>query len=81
MESAANERGEGERVTPLRQVRTSSNRTLEEVAAATGIDVGTLSRIERGAPTSPETAEKLVRYFGPALIDELRILYPERYRQ
>lgn len=74
--------GEVDRTTPLRRVRLSTKQTLEDVEKATGIDVGSLSRIERGQQkASSETAEKLVNHFGPALIDEIRILYPERYLQ
>lgn len=78
-----------EQETPLRKVRKATSQTLEGVAAAVGIDVTTLSRIERGERTSPETAEKLAKYFQlvlpggsvKPLIDELQILYPERYTQ
>lgn len=73
---------ESDKQTPLRLVRLSTKQTLEDVEKATGIDVGSLSRIERGKQAaSTETASKLARHFGPALIDELRILYPERYMQ
>lgn len=67
--------------TPLRLVRISRGQTLAEVAEGTGIDISTLSRIEKGDSTSPETAEKIARHFGPALIDEMRILYPHRYME
>lgn len=67
--------------TPLRLVRIGTGQTLEEVSAGTGIDISTISRIEKGESTTPVTAEKLARHFGPALIDEMRILYPQRYMQ
>jgi putative transcriptional regulator len=53
--------------------------TLEQLASATGIDTGNLSRIEHGKQRSPEAAEKIVRFFGRHQINELQILYPERY--
>lgn len=71
---------ESDKITPLRAVRLAAGQKLEDVAAAIGIDVGTLSRIERGEPTSATTAAKIANHFGRGLIDELRILYPERYQ-
>lgn len=65
--------------TPLRKMRVENGLTISEVAMATKIDVGNLSRIERGIQvTSLETAEKLVRFFGGKL-SEMQILYPQRY--
>lgn len=72
---------DSDKVTPLRRVREATNQTLQQVSSATGIDIGTLSRIERGASTTAESAAKLADHFGRGLIDELRILYPERYAQ
>ena len=65
--------------TPLKRLRTKRGVSQEAVAGATGIDQSTISRIENGAPTTPENATKLVEYFGREQITELHILYPERY--
>lgn len=67
--------------TPLRKLRERCGLTLQEVADAVGTNTGVLSRIERGTPTSPDMAEKLVEYYGRRRINELQILYPERYQR
>lgn len=65
--------------TPLRKMRVEKGLTIAEVSLATQIDVGNLSRIERGRQvTSLETAEKLARFFKGE-ITEMQILYPQRY--
>ena len=65
--------------TPLRKMRVEKGLTIAEVSLATQIDVGNLSRIERGRQvTSLETAEKLARFFKGE-VTELQILYPQRY--
>lgn len=65
--------------TPLRKMRVEKGLTISDVAVATQLDVGNLSRIERGIQvTSLETAERLARYFGQQ-ITEMQILYPQRY--
>jgi transcriptional regulator with XRE-family HTH domain len=65
--------------TPLRKMRVEKKLTISEVAIATQLDVGNLSRIERGMQVpSLETAEKLSRYFK-GKITEMQILYPQRY--
>lgn len=65
--------------TPLRKMRVEKGLTIAEVAIATNLDVGNLSRIERGIQvTSLDTAEKLSQYFK-GLITEMEILYPQRY--
>lgn len=65
--------------TPLRKMRMEKGLTISEVAMATQIDVGNLSRIERGIQvTSLETAEKLSKFFK-GKISEMQILYPQRY--
>lgn len=65
--------------TPLRKMRVEKGLTISEVAMATQIDVGNLSRIERGIQvTSLETAEKLSKFFK-GKITEMQILYPQRY--
>jgi len=65
--------------TPLRKMRVEKKLTISEVAIATQLDVGNLSRIERGMQVpSLETAEKLSRYFK-GKITEMQILSPQRY--
>lgn len=65
--------------TPLRKMRVEKGLTISEVAMATQIDVGNLSRIERGTQvTSLDNAEKLSRFFK-GKISEMQILYPHRY--
>ncbi|SUB63221.1 Helix-turn-helix domain [Plesiomonas shigelloides] len=65
--------------TPLRKVRIENNLTITEVASAIKIDVGNLSRIERGKQlTSLSTAEKLVEFFGGS-ISAMEILYPQQF--
>lgn len=66
--------------TQLRILRKMQSLTLYETAKAVGIDVASLSRIERGRQkTSLVTAEKLSQFFNGA-ISEMEILYPERYQ-
>lgn len=65
--------------TPLRKMRVEKKLTISEVAMATQLDVGNLSRIERGIQVpSLETAEKLSLFFK-GKITEMQILYPQRY--
>ncbi|HBT2486651.1 TPA: helix-turn-helix transcriptional regulator [Klebsiella aerogenes] len=64
---------------PLRNLRKSQGMTLSHVATAVDIDPGNLSRIERGQQiASTDVAEKLVNFFS-GQINELQILYPQRY--
>lgn len=65
--------------TPLRLLLIKQNLTLSKVAEAVQIDVGNLSRIERGAQkTSLEVAERLVAFFNGELT-EMQILYPKKF--
>lgn len=65
--------------TPLRQARESRNLTIQQVAAAVGINSGNLSRIERGRQVpSKDLTEKLSRYFDNE-VTETQIIYPERF--
>jgi transcriptional regulator with XRE-family HTH domain len=60
-------------------MRVEKGLTIAEVSKLTEIDVGNLSRIERGKQvTSLETAEKLSKFFE-GKISEMQILYPHRY--
>ncbi|KFC07029.1 phage DNA-binding protein [Trabulsiella guamensis ATCC 49490] len=64
---------------PLRVLRKSQHLTLSHVAKMVGIDQSNLSRIERGQQkATPDVAERLVSLF-PGQINELQILYPQRY--
>lgn len=65
--------------TPLKRLRKARGLTAATVAAAVGINQGQYSRIENGAKTSADTAQTIVEYFGRDSIDEVRILYPERF--
>jgi transcriptional regulator with XRE-family HTH domain len=65
--------------TPLRQAREQRNLTIQQVAAAVGIDAGNLSRIERGLQVpSKDLTERLARYFDNE-VTETQIIYPERF--
>lgn len=64
---------------PLRIVREKMNRTKAEVARACDIDPSNYAKIEENGKTSRETARKIARYFGPGVITEQQILYPEDY--
>lgn len=67
-------------ITPLRSLRKAQGKTLSDVATAIRLDVGNLSRIERGIQVaSLEVAEKLSVFFKGE-ISELEILYPQRYQ-
>ena len=69
---------EDQKRTPLKRLREARGLTGVEISAAVGISNAQYSRIERGDPTTPETAERLVKYFGDG-ITEMEVLYPERY--
>ncbi|MCC8384611.1 helix-turn-helix domain-containing protein [Photorhabdus laumondii subsp. laumondii] len=65
--------------TPLRKIRIEKGLTISEVSRATSVDIGNLSRIERGVQSpSLDTAEKLSCYFKGE-VSEMQILYPRRY--
>lgn len=65
--------------TPLRAVRVENGLTLSQVAVAIQLDVGNLSRIERGIQVaSVDVAERLTNYFKGE-ITEMQILYPKRF--
>jgi transcriptional regulator with XRE-family HTH domain len=59
--------------------RRRRNLTQMEVAAACGLTQSFYGKIEtREASPSPETAEKIARFFGHE-VTEMQLLYPERY--
>ena len=65
--------------TPLRRAREQRGETIQQVAAAVGVDSGNLSRIERGVQVpGRELTEKLAKYFGNE-VTETQIIYPERF--
>jgi putative transcriptional regulator len=64
---------------PLRNLRKSQGLTLSFVANLVDIDPANLSRIERGQQiASLDVAERLVKFYS-GQINELQILYPQRY--
>lgn len=64
---------------PLRNLRKSQGLTLSYVANVVDIDPANLSRIERGQQiASLDVVERLVKFYS-GQIDELQILYPQRY--
>ncbi|ENU23517.1 hypothetical protein F993_01670 [Acinetobacter proteolyticus] len=66
-------------MTPLRRIREIHKYSLAEVAAAVSSDAGNLSRIESGAQRpSLDLAEKLAQFFNGE-INEMQLLYPERF--
>ena len=66
--------------TPLRRVRRQKGLTLEDLAQVLECHNSTVSRIERNKqPATPDQAQKLVKRLGRRAINELQILYPERY--
>lgn len=67
--------------TPLRRAREQSGETIQQVAAAVGVDSGNLSRIERGVQVpGRELTEKLAKYFDNK-VTETQIIYPERFAE
>ncbi|MDD4926924.1 MAG: helix-turn-helix transcriptional regulator [Methylotenera sp.] len=64
----------------LRKVREKNNLSLEKVSLEVGISKSALSQIERGnRGITAEVAEKLVKFYGSDEINELQLLYPERF--
>lgn len=64
---------------PLRRARITRQKTLQEVSRECGMDVGNLSRIERGEQTpGKDVLDRIVTYFGGA-VTEMEVLFPERY--
>ena len=65
--------------TPLHRARVALGKTQREVALAVGIDPGQYSRIENAKERiTPLKAAEVARYFN-GKIDEMELLYPERY--
>lgn len=74
-------------MTPLKKARLAKGWVLEDVVSRLrriggSADVGNLSRIERGLQkASVELAASLVRVFGKRSLNEMQVLYPERYME
>lgn len=69
-------------IPPLRAIREKLGRTIDQVSESTGIAGATLSQIERGIGNrsiTPEMAQKLADYYGRDTINEMQMLYPERF--
>lgn len=63
-------------MSPLLHERQKQGLTIYQVAKKAGVSPPTVSRIERGASTTPGTAERLAKAVG---ISEEKVLYPERF--
>ena len=74
-------------MTPLRRARQAKSWSLKVLSdrllrAGLEIDVGNLSRLERGQQgASTGLAEKQALVFGESQLSEMQVLYPERYPQ
>ncbi len=64
-------------LTPLRKLREQHKLTITDLSQAVGIDVGNLSRMERGRQrASLERAQRIADYFQNE-ISVMEIIYPE----
>lgn len=54
-------------MTKLQQARARKKATIRQAAQAIGISASQLCRIERGAPTTIETAKKIAAFYGRGL--------------
>ena len=64
--------------TPLKKLRESWGVTQRTVADSIGVDQSTYAKIEGGAKAQADTAERIAKYFGSAITEQM-ILFPERY--
>ena len=65
-------------MSPLRKLRKKRKLTLVQLARLADVDASCLSRLERGILHPRKLAQKLVAYFGVAVIDLDAILGYER---
>lgn len=62
----------------LAELRKNRNATLAAVSKTVGVDVGNLSRIERGQQfPRPVTAGKLATYYGISVSELYRMVLPK----
>lgn len=64
--------------TPLKKLRESRNLSQAEVARALGMPQSTLSKIEGGETPQADSAERIAKYFGSAITEEM-IFFPSRF--
>lgn len=64
--------------TPLKKLRKARGFTQPDICKAVGIDQSTLSRIEDGSGCLAANAEKIAKFLGSAITEEM-VLYPERF--
>lgn len=63
-------------ITPLRKLRVQQKVTINQLSQAVDIDVGNLSRIERGLQrASLERAQRIADFFSQK-VSVMEILYP-----
>lgn len=64
----------------LKQIRALMGYTQEQVAVGTGLDVMTISRIERGRDPRLSTLQKLCDFYGVGIESVLIAKYPQERR-
>ena len=64
----------------LKQIRALMGYTQEQVAAGTGLDIMTISRIERGRDPRYSTLQKLCDFYGVGIETVLIAKYPTEKR-
>lgn len=66
--------------TPLLKARQEKGWTQKQAASKAGIEQGHYSRIERGLyRCNPDLAARIVAAFKGSGLDEIHVLYPERF--